>query len=142
MDKYSKIVVVSLMLTGMSSAYAGAEMQPGMWELTTRMEMQGMPAMPGGNEFKFKQCIDNKNMVPQNKQNPQQSHCKMLEQKVKGNSVSWKMECQQGMALQGEVTYSGDSMNGVMNMQMNAQGMAMNMKQVISGNRVGDCNSR
>lgn len=132
--------IIGAMLMGLVLPLAQAEikMQPGLWEMTTKMEMQGMPG--GGGEFKFKQCIDKKNLVPQNKQNPQQNQCKMSDQKVSGNTVSWKMQCQQGMAMQGEITYSGDSMHGVLNMQMNAPGMGnMQMKQVLSGKRIGAC---
>lgn len=37
----------------------------------------------------------------------------------------------------GEVTYSGDRMEGVMNMVI--QGAGMQVKNKISGQRIGDC---
>ncbi|RME65822.1 MAG: DUF3617 family protein, partial [Nitrospirae bacterium] len=79
------ILAVAIALEGHS--WAGPNMKEGLWEITTEMQMPGMPmAMPGQT---FRQCIDKKHMVPSQKN----GKCKMLSQKTKGSTVTWHMRC-------------------------------------------------
>jgi len=113
-------------------------LEEGEWEMTTQMEISGMPAgMPTMPATTYKQCLTNDMMVPV-QHNQQNKGCEMLEQNVSGNTVTWSMHCESnGMVseMNGSNTYTGDSMTG--EMQMTSQGM--NMVSHTTGKRLGPC---
>ncbi len=103
-----------------------------MWEVISKMEMMGMkmPAM------KHNQCISQNNAVPESSQQGQT--CKMANTTVKGDTVKWNMICESSEGkseMNGEITYHGDTFEGVL--RINTQGMEMN--QNMSGRRIGKC---
>ena len=132
-----KLGITLLLATTLSIgayAMAGPNMQPGQWKMTGQMEMPGMPMkIPA---VTFHQCITKKDMVPRSKQSQE---CKMLNHTTEGNTVKWKMQCnnKQGgpSTMEGEVTYSGKSMKGTVKI-MNG---GSQMLQRISGTWVGQC---
>jgi hypothetical protein len=117
-----------------SSAGSGPNMQEGLWEITIKMEMPGMPAsMP---QMTHTQCITNENIVPRSSQ--QAEECKITETKVDGDTVTWTMECDspEGKArATGKITYSGDTFKGTIKMTM----QGMETIQHLSGQRIGNC---
>jgi len=144
------------MLTGLTlgalivgTAIAGPNMRPGLWEMTLQTQMQGMEGAPMGIQgmtgampaFTHRQCITAKDLVPRTQRPGEQ--CKVSTQKIKGNTVTWQVQCDsQGMKTtgSGRVTYSGTSYNGTIDMQMTGGPMGtMKMSQVIRGKRIGDC---
>ena len=119
-----------------SVSFAGSLLKEGLWEITSKMEIPGMPVpMP---PITFKQCMTNQNPVPNQSQSGQE--CLMKNIKTKGNTVSWNMVCdsQQGeMKSSGKITYKGDRFDGVVMMDMPGQGQ---MKMTMTGQRIGKCN--
>ena len=113
---------------------AGVNMQPGMWEWSMTMEMPGMPmAMP---PTVYSSCVTKSDLVP--KQSAKDDRCKTLKNEIKGNSVSWKIECSSagGVATsEGTMSYSGSTARG--EIQSSTQGMTMMSK--ITGRRTGSC---
>lgn len=135
------VLFAGLMLAWSLPVLAGMpNVNPGLWETTVKMQMQGMPfTIP---PFTSRHCITQKDLVPDT-QRPQQ-HCKVSHKNISGNTVSWKVNCDNGggrtTSGDGVITYSGDSFQGTMNMQMaGGGGPAMSMHDTISGHRVGDC---
>ena len=131
------IVIMAAVLSAVSISFAGSvpNMQEGLWEITAKMEMPGMPmSMP---PITHTQCITNENMVPHS--TPQQGEeCKIAETKVEGDTVTWTMECDspEGKTrATGKITYSGDTFKGTI--KMTTQGMEM--IQHLSGHRIGNC---
>ena len=122
-----------------SPATAAPDMKEGFWEITSTMNMPGMPmAMPA---VSFSQCLTKEDMVPQ-KAEPDQN-CKITKQKTSGNTVTWSMKCtgEAPMESTGKITYSGNSFQGSMEMTINNPGMGpMHMTQKMSGKRLGPCN--
>lgn len=134
-------LIVSMMVTVgfTSSAFAGPNMQEGQWEITTKVEMQGMPmSMPA---TKHTVCLTGKDVVPQRPEKNQD--CKMTDTKVNGDTVTWKMRCKmEGTAIDsnGKVTYKKDKFDGVVHMTMTDQDSEkMEMTSSMSGRRIGDC---
>jgi hypothetical protein len=131
------IAVTVTVLSAVSISFSGSRpnMQEGLWEITIKMEMPGMPmSMP---PMTYTQCITNENMVPSG--SPQQAEeCKITNTKVEGNTVTWVMECDspEGKARStGKITYSGDTFKGTIKMKM----QDMETIQYLSGKRIGDC---
>lgn len=115
---------------------AGPNMNPGKWEITTQTEMTGMPmSLP---PVTHTQCITGDELIPQSQE--ANNECQVTDIKVSGDTVSWKIVCsgQNGrMEGTGKITYSGDSMDGTMDMVI--QGAGMQVKNKLSGKRIGDC---
>jgi hypothetical protein len=125
------IVFLPLLLQGMAQ---GQNMKEGLWEITGKMEMPGMPMkMPPQTHT---HCLTKKDVVPQ-KGEPGQE-CKMIKHDVKGDTVSWVMECKtkEGpVVMNGKVTYKGETFEGVIKMKQSD----MEMTQNLSGKWIGKC---
>ncbi len=127
----SILAVLFLFLSDISIAQ---NMNEGLWEITMTMEMPGTPTKMA--PYTYTHCLTKKNMVPQ-KQSPRQE-CKMVKTEVKGDTVSWVMECKtkEGMSTSnGRMTYSGNTFEGVVKMRTASMEMTQNMK----GRWIGQC---
>lgn len=115
-------------------SWAGPNMKPGKWEITTKMEIPGM----GPQTVTHMQCITEEDTVPVDKE--QSKDCKVQDVVVKGNTVSWKIICTGeggGMEGTGKITYSGDTMNGTMESYVPSNNMRV--KSTMTGRRLGAC---
>lgn len=127
-------VVVSVFCATAVYAGSGVDMEEGMWEITTKVKMQGMEIPPQT----FSQCITKKDMIPQNNDPNQQGNCTVSDVQTNGNTVSWTMVCKtEGgeMKSKGKITYQGDSFTGESTSEM----MGMVMVSEMSGKRIGPC---
>jgi hypothetical protein len=129
-----------LALSLMSSASALAAGSDELWEVTTKMEMPGMPfAMPAQTRnicMEKDHAKDPNYAVPKNRD----QDCKMGDFKVSGNKSSWKMKCEgkhpmtgEGEMTRGDSTYSGKTL-------LHSDGG--DMKMVYEGKRVGTCQAK
>ena len=136
-------VLLVLFISLFLAAQASAELKEGLWEYTMKAEMKGMPSsnMP---PHTVKQCVTKDNMVPKPKQQPGQE-CKMKEQKVVGNTVTYAMECKNKdgstMDTKGRMTYKGTSFDGQSTTVMKGMGEAgtMEVTNKMTGKYLGPC---
>ncbi len=132
--KEKLILIVLTLFVAIGIAQADVNLKDGMWEITAKVEMPGMPMeMPGAT---FKQCLTSENSIPNSKQ--QNPDCEVIKSDVSGNTVTWKTKCtNEGRVMNssGTITYSGESFKGTVNMDMDG----MQMTQRMKGHRVGDC---
>lgn len=133
------VVAIAVSFCWTTAAVADVNMQEGMWEMTMKTEMQGMPfEMP---PMTFNQCMTKKDVVPQKKE--KNDDCKMISTKIEGNTVYWKSQCRTKEGTvdsDGKITYSGGSFNGVVKSIMNdARSGKMEVTNHMSGKRIGDC---
>ena len=122
---------------------AAPDFKEGEWGVNYRMEVVGMPfPMPPIN-VKKTMCLDKKNYVPDNSQQGQD--CKVSDQKVNGNTVTWTMRCrtqERTIEGQGTITYKGERYDGEMNTKLvsaDNAGPAISYKYVMQGQRLGAC---
>ena len=149
-----QIVPLAAVLALSAAVFAQGPRRDGKWEVTTQMEMAGMPAGRGMPAITVTQCItkeqaeDPQKMVPQPPpRGGQQSDCKVSDYKMLGNKVTWTMKCTTPQAVAvdgtGEVTYGNDTYEGTMTMNMTTarggQSMPMQMTMKMNGKRLGDC---
>jgi hypothetical protein len=127
------LAAVALALPGMAAAQGKDE----LWEVTTKMEMPGMPmAMP---PQVTRQCVakskGDEGYIPA------RDNCKVLETRRNGNRIAFRMACtgKDAMDATGEITLGNASYDGRMQMTMKAEGQTMTMNNTISGKRVGEC---
>jgi len=134
--RFLSLVLVFAFTLSFGTAMAGPNMNPGKWEITTETEMVGMPmSVPPVTHV---QCITEEDLVPQSKE--ASNECQVTDVKEDGDTVSWKIKCSgQGGQMDGTgtITYSGDTMEGVMDMVIKSAGMTV--KNKISGRRIGPC---
>ena len=130
-----KMLFISVfILTIVSVTFATPNIKEGKWEMTTKMEMKGMPMeMPA---VKHTQCLTKQDFVPQEPAADQK--CEPVKSKVSGDTVTWTIKCNgEGgpMTGNGKITYSGDSFKGTVNMKQGG----MDMTSHISGKYIGKC---
>jgi len=130
----SGLLMILVLLVCFACAPAGPNMKEGQWEITTKMEMPGMPMqIPPQTR---NQCLTKKDVVPQ-KVEPGQD-CKMVTKKIKGDTVTWVMECETSegpTVLDGHVTYKGEIFEGVIKMKQGGK----EITQKLSGRWIGKC---
>jgi hypothetical protein len=137
-NKIGLILAIIITLFWTADALAGVNMQEGLWEITTQMEMPGMPMqMP---PMTHTQCITKKNMVPQK---PKNNECQLIQSNIKGNTVYWTIKCESNEGIivsKGKVTYRGNTFDGTIETTINdpSQGK-MKMTNHIKGRRIGEC---
>ncbi len=137
-----KIAQFGLLLMTSIPALAAPNMQPGMWEITTRMEMAGMEGMPAMPPQTVRQCIRPADVQNGSATVPRaDTQCTVNDYRMQGNTASWRMECKGAnpMSGNGTVTYGGTSYSGKTQFTMSDQGQVMTMNQTFNGKRVGDC---
>jgi len=136
--KYFKTTILALLaLVAVSACSSEPSMQDGLWEMTSTMEMEGMPAgMPQMPPMTYRQCLNKERMIPT--QQDRNRDCEIIDQDVSGDTVTWKMRCTSGGMVSetsGSSTYSGNTMQG--SMQVTSKGMKMSSH--VTGKRIGDC---
>ncbi|MBP2688177.1 MAG: hypothetical protein H6Q83_364 [Deltaproteobacteria bacterium] len=114
---------------------AGVDMQEGEWEILSetsmRMGTMSMPAMTS----KVTHCLTHDNPVPSSEK---EKDCKVMDRKVVGNKVSWRVVCPKGEG-EGEITYHGTTYKGFLKMKMVEGGETMTMDMKLSGRHLGPC---
>lgn len=136
---FAALVVVLALMWLTASHAAEPNMKDGLWEITTKTEMKGMPGKIPANVMK--QCLTRKESVPQNKD--PKSNCKMVDQKVSGDTVTWTMVCKEKDGTiegKGSITYKGDSFDGTTKTTITAKGAkTQEITTKMSGKRLGPC---
>ncbi len=132
------ILAAAVLSAAGASAQDKANFKDGMWEITSTMTMEGM-AM-GSQTSTVKQCMKSDNPVPANKN----SNCKIDSLNISGNTVAWKMTCDnpQGGKVQsnGKMTYeNGTSFYGTMETSFAGAQQEMKMQSDMRGHYVGPC---
>lgn len=117
---------------------ASAEIKEGLWEITVKTEIKGMP-MPVPPTT-IRQCINNKEPVPQK---PEKGQCVMKNQKVVGDTVLYTMECKEAdttVITEGKVTYKGTTFSGASQTVIKAKGEpSMTSNTTMTGKYLGPC---
>jgi len=113
--------------------------QEGQWEITTAMDIPGMPKEMN-KPYVYKICLNKKNPVPQlQSSNNGEMQCKMVSQTVNGNTVTWKMTCKNDIDIEGKITYSKTSYEGKTITTAYVDGKKMVMKSTMKGKYIGPC---
>ena len=136
--KKFKYFTLVLILMAFTSAQADVDLHEGMWEITSKIEMSGVPVQIP--DTTISQCISKEKIIPKTNKKVNE-HCTISEQKIEGNTVTWKMKCAGKMKSQGSITYHGDTFEGLITSQIEIPNMGMmTMTIQMTGKRTGECN--
>jgi hypothetical protein len=129
------LFVIILICAGATAHSAGVDVKEGEWESSTEASMtMGAMSMPP-TTTKLTYCLTREDLVPKTETDKE---CKILNQKVVGNTVSWRMECRKAEG-EGEITYRGSTYKGNFRMKMVEDGQTMNMNMKLAGKYLGPC---
>ena len=136
MDMKSLFIGGVALLAGAFSM--GAYAAPGeYWEVTTKMEMAGMPfSMPATT---VKVCIGKGHETDPRQAAPNKD-CEVMDVKNSGKKTAWKVRCNHDgdvMNGSGENTVTSDGYEGAMHLTGSSHGRNMDMTQTYSGKRIG-----
>lgn len=132
----------ALLLGVAAAAGAQANVKDGLWEITTKTEMAGMPGSQP--PMTMQHCVtpqDAKNPAGMNRGMDKSGQCAMSDYKMQGNTATWKMTCKGDAAMTGTgtATYGGTSYTMTTQMAMARGGQTMNMTTTQSGKYLGPC---
>ncbi len=133
-------VLATALLVSHAHGAAAPNMKDGLWEITMKMEMAGMPqAMP---PQVMQQCITKKDLQDPAKATPGSTHdgrCKMTDHKMQGNTATWNVVCTDGTTGSGTATYSSTSYTSANKITSQQGGQAHAMTIHHNGRYLGDC---
>jgi hypothetical protein len=119
---------------------AGTTMKEGLWEITTTMEMPGMPYQLPPTTYSH--CYTKEDLKDEKQALPkQQGDCKVTDMKRHGSKVTWKVVCtgENKGTGEGEIVFQGDTAyDGSMKFDMEQ----MKMTSRYKARRVGECAQR
>jgi hypothetical protein len=135
-----KLLALPLLAAIPAVLAAPPEMQPGLWEITSRMEMPGMPKMP---PQVYRHCYTKKDLEDAKRTVPQggDRNCEVKDYRLQGSTATWKMECRGEAAMTGTgtMTFGAQSYTGSMKSRMRREGTTIETTQSWSAKRIGDC---
>jgi hypothetical protein len=116
--------------------------RPGLWEVVSTMTANKPGKAPetrqnhcysaadlAGVNVKSAALMTNSAKMPANQK------CTVTDVKYVGNKGTWKTVCPSGMIIHSDLTFHGDSLEGVIEMGSGAQTMTAH----LSAKRIGDC---
>jgi hypothetical protein len=124
------IIAALLFLFFAQLSFAAPNMEDGLWEITTTVDMPGMPS----KSFTQTSCLTKEKAVPQTAE----SGCTIKDMKTQGNTITWTVVCKEGTST-GKVTYSGTTMEGFTETTVKTNGNTMTIKSRMKGKRIGPC---
>ncbi len=138
----NKFLTICLAVSGLLFSVAAQSAAGEYWEVTSKMEMVGMPfAMPSTT---VKVCIP-KGGENDPRKTSGDKDCQMTDIKTVGNKTSWKARCTHDgevMTGSGEQTTTANGYDGKIHFSGKSSGQDMDMKMAFSGKRVGgSCDS-
>lgn len=135
-----KIFFVLIFLSVAAHASADLDLQEGNWETVVTIQADGktlpLPAI------RSNKCITRQDPLPNATQDT--DRCRIFEEGVRGNEVSWKVRCedQKGvMEGRGTVNYAGRTFQGSMSVSVREaeNKRSMDMTYVLNGRHTGKC---
>lgn len=117
-----------------SASLPSLNMKDGLWEITTTVEMPGMPAGMMKPQT-LTTCLSQKNSVPKGKN---ETDCTIKDIKTEGNTVSWTVVCKEATS-KGKITYAGTTYEGTTESTIKQDGKDMTIKTTMKGKHIGPC---
>ncbi|MGZ3604754.1 MAG: DUF3617 domain-containing protein [Thermodesulfobacteriota bacterium] len=131
MRKGVYIIATFLFLFFAGLSFAAPNIEDGLWEITSTIDMPGMPS----RSFTNTSCLTKEKAVPQTTD----SSCTLKDVKTQGDTVTWTVVCKEATS-KGRVTYARTTMEGAFETTVKSEGQPMTIKSIMKGKRIGPCN--
>lgn len=138
------ILLLAALMVAVLAAPAAAggpvDMKPGKWEITSAMQMPGMPAGMQAMSFTHTQCLKEDELIPKDSGPTEQGDCQTQDVRIEGDTVTWKLVCDSAegkIASTGRITYRGTSFEG--EVQTRIPGQNMEITSQLQGRWIGPC---
>jgi hypothetical protein len=137
-----RILAATLSATLCATAVAEpGNMLPGLWQITTEVEMPGMPMKLPPQTIQH--CYTAADLARQQNTIPQatDSNCSVTDYRLEGNTATWNITCRGDTPMQGSgtMTTTATSYSGSMQSTMQGPGGSMQMTNHWHAQRIGDC---
>lgn len=123
--------------------FAADPLEPGLWKVVTRVEMNGMQA-PAEAKTRCLKPDDARDLertfAPEYR--VQGSTCEQMQVEWAGQKLSWRVHCTGPLSMEVAGTYDFDTprhYTGVVTMQGSMAGREMRTRSALEGERVGEC---
>jgi hypothetical protein len=131
---------------------AAQTMQPGLWEITSKMTGMDMPSMPAaaakamaGRSVTLRHCLKPEDIAkgPERLFGQTNGECRFLDHSMKGGKLSSTMQCKTAAGetlVKSSGSYTPTSYTATSRMTTTTKGApAITMSSSVTGRRVGDC---
>ena len=130
--------------TAVATAADDFDIEPGMWEITSEMQLTGAPpqmaAMMQRPAATRKECIEPRSIDFGNDE--MAAGCSFTSTRHSASRLSWDIQCTHGEGTSsghGESHFAGNTVSGWFEINMQGPTGPMKMKHIHKGKRVGDC---
>jgi hypothetical protein len=141
-----RILILAILAAALHADRAHAatlDIREGLWEITVKMEMTGMPA--GVPAQALQRCLTRKDVDDPRNLTPaaggSAERCQFSDYTLQGNTATWSWTCAGEGAMTGSstITFSQTSYRGTSRMAMKHTGPVKSMVMHYTGRRLGDC---
>jgi hypothetical protein len=130
---------LALLLISFTISGEALELQEGLWQLTVRQTLRGMPV--GNHALHYQQCLTRDKPIPTVYLKPKS--CDVIEQQERHGKLSWRISCftEHGTVVnEGFVNYQGRRLKGRSQSDLGeVHGRSTVLGYSIDGVRVGEC---
>lgn len=136
-----KILLIAALAVASSPVLAeGIPVEPGLWSITTTMNM---PMMPQPQTMTVEECFTDGIMDMDDMMTDDlDPNCTFNLGQVDGNTMQWNIDCpMEGGTSHAEwlATSGGDTVQGEGKVSVSVQGQTMEMTMNWAGKRIGEC---
>jgi hypothetical protein len=134
----TKIYSTALLGLGLLCNSLGAAPQDGKWQVSSKVEFYDVKIITRSADYT--QCLSGGSYVPQS--SDQVRDCKVSNQVINGNKVSWSVQCQGksgDLKGTGLINYNEDTFSGDVTLTNTYQGRKMTINHHLDGKRLGAC---
>ena len=141
-DKWILVLaaVMVAVLTGQVIAGDQINMKPGKWEITSSMQIPGMPAGMPPMSVTQTQCLQKDELIPKDPGPTEQGNCQTQDIRFEGDTVTWKMICESEegkIVSSGWISYHGTTFEGEVKTRI--PGQDMEIPTQLKGHWIGPC---
>ena len=131
------MLITAIFIFTACSGNSTPDFKEGKWSIETQTEMEGMPMQMEMAPVTFEECMTSKDRVPAQR-NQDGSECEVIDQKVEGSTVSWKIVCSTSKGS-GSITYGDESFEGTTYFESASPMGPIKMKSTMKGRYIGPC---
>jgi hypothetical protein len=139
------LLFVAILFAAVAPARAADPLEPGLWKVVTRVEMNGMqaPAEAKTRCLKPDAARDlERTFAPEYR--VQGSTCEQMQVEWSGQKLNWRVQCKGPLSMDVAGAYDFDTprhYTGVVTMLGSMAGREMRTRTALEGERIGECGS-